>query len=98
MQGVANRIKILIFFLTKINTNSQLSSKKYNYLTQGQISKVHPNREDLESAFDGAHHQQPYTNKMKTRNYAFFEPMTRAKGRNKVELPTIVWEMGLRSY
>lgn len=58
------------------------------YLEKGQ----------LESAFDGAQNQLPYTNKMKTRNSAFFEPMARARGRNKVQLPGLAWEMGLRDY
>ena len=52
----------------------------------------------MQSAFDGAQNQQPYTNKMKTRNYAVFEPMTRVRGRNRVELPTLAWQMGLRNY
>ena len=59
---------------------------------------MHVDKNGTESAFDGAQNQQPYSNKMKTRNYAFFEPMVRAKGRNKVQLPSLAWEMGLRSY
>lgn len=55
-------------------------------------------RAELESAFDGAQNQQPYSNKMKTRNYAFFEPMVRVRGRKQVQLPSLAWEMGLRGY
>lgn len=62
------------------------------------MKKVRINKDELESAFDGAQKNQPYTNKMKTRNYAFFEPMARARGRMRVELPVLAWEMGLRNY
>jgi hypothetical protein len=53
---------------------------------------------ERESAFDGAQNQQPYTNKLRNKNYGFFEPLARAKGRSKVALPTLGWEMGLRNY
>ena len=62
------------------------------------MHKVRVNEKEVESAFDGAQNQQPYTNKMKTKNYATFEPMTRVRGRNRIVLPTLAWEMGLRSY
>lgn len=55
------------------------------------MRKVHLNKEEMESAFDGAQNNQPYSNKMKTRNVAFFEPMARARGRNRVELPVLAW-------
>ena len=62
------------------------------------MHKVTVRKDELESAFDGAQNQQPYSNKMKTRNYAMYEPMAKARGRNRVELPSLAWEMGLRSY
>ncbi len=36
------------------------------------MHKKYVGKKEVESAFDGAQNQQPYTNKMKTKNYAHF--------------------------
>jgi len=95
--------------LSKVNTSN--SQKQFStipsvnrqlypsFIKKEFIKKTSPlGQNEIESAFDGDQKQQPYTNKFKTRNYGFFEPMTKAKGRSKVALPTIAWEMGLRDY
>jgi hypothetical protein len=54
---------------------------------------------DKESALDGAHKQDPYSESiLKTKNYGLFENITKLHGRSEVSLPSLAWEMGLRSY
>lgn len=54
---------------------------------------------DFEEGLDGAHKQDPYTEKIvKMKNYATLSSFTRLRGRNKVSLPSLAWQMGLRSY
>ena len=52
---------------------------------------------DKESAMDGAHKQEPYSNEiLRVKNYAMLSGFTNAEGRKQVSLPTLAWQMGLR--
>ena len=54
---------------------------------------------DLESSLDGAHKQNPYTEKiLRERNYGVLSSFTKQKGRSQVSLPQLAWQVGLRNY
>lgn len=55
--------------------------------------------QDKEPGLDGAHKQNPYTEKiLKNRNYGYLETFTRVHGRSQVSLPSLAWQVGLRDY
>ena len=53
----------------------------------------------MEPGLDGAHKQNPYTEKiLRVKNHAILSSFTKLRGRNQVSLPSLAWQMGLRSY